>query len=115
MPTTTPLTTMFGYTPAAVHAAPPVPCRVATAMGSRFGSGGRFADRGATGWGPVPAAQGFGLTILSPADRKEVAAAAQAGAVWPLSSKPSEQMALAEPLFRPARQTPGAVHICPSV
>ena len=88
---------------------------VAVALGSRFGSGGSVVTKAATGWGAVPAAHGLGLIVLSPADRYDVAAAPQAGAVWPLSSKPSAQIALDEPLFEPATQVPGAVQTWLSV
>src|SRR5665213_963235 len=103
------------YTAAATHAAPPVPTRVATALASRLGSGESAIASGGTACGPLPAAQGLGLMAVSPAVRKEVVAAAQVGVRWPVSSKPSEQIAFDEPLFEPAAQVPGAVQVWPSV
>src|SRR5579859_5135732 len=99
-----PPATMFGYTPPGVQAAPPVPCRVAMALVSVFGSGGRSLDSGATGCGPTPAAHGLPLTAELPAVRYDVVTPPHAGVTWPDSSYPSEQMALVEPEVAPPTQ-----------
>src|ERR1035437_8546632 len=98
--------TMDGGAAPAVHAAPPVPCSVPKAAGSRFGSGGREVVPGFAACGPVAAAQGLGLIGLPPTDRNEVATAPHVGAAWPVSSYPSEQMALDEPTFELGTHVP---------
>src|ERR1700687_2959412 len=105
---------MGGCTAPAEQAAPPVPTSVAIALGSVFGSGGRTDDSGGTGCAPVPAAHGSGLIALPPADRKEVAAVATAGATWPVSSYPSAQIALEDPEVAPAEHVPADAHVWPA-
>src|ERR1700737_1997868 len=86
----------------------------AIALGAAFGSGGRTGDTGGTGCAPVPAAHGSGLIALPPADRKEVAAVAHAGATWPVSSYPSAQIALEDPEVAPAEHVPADAHVWPA-
>src|SRR5712692_7062352 len=98
---------MFGWGPPAEHAAPPVPCRVATAAASELGSGGSPVPRAKTGCGATPAAHGLGLIAASPADSSWlVPVIPQAGVTWPDTSEPSAQAALLEPELKPAAQAP---------
>src|SRR5713226_4246203 len=111
-----PPATMVGYTPPAVQAAPPVPCRLAMAAGSVFGSGGKAEDTGATGGSATPAAHGLGLIAAPPADRKAlVPLVPHAGVTCPESSEPSAQIALVEPALAPAaHRPPPPTQACPS-
>src|SRR6266571_4037645 len=112
--TVTPPTTMLGYTPAGVQAAPPVPCSVPIAAGSVFGSGGRLVEDVTTGCGPAPAAHGLALITASPAARKALAPLVpHVVALWPESSNPSAQIALLDPELPPAEHAPPApIQVC---
>src|SRR5260370_27765016 len=107
---------MLGKAPPAEHAAPPVPCRVATAAASVLGSGGSPAVRAKTGCVATPAAHGSGLMAASPADRSWlVVVVPQAGVTWPGSSGPSAPPALRAPELKPATQAPPPpAPLCPS-